>query len=257
MWCPESEPATPDRDLLATTGDYLRIWNVSPQGPKLEALLNNNKNSEYCAPLTSLDWNQEEPSLLGTACIDTTCTIWDVNTQQAKTQIIAHDKEVYDIGKLVPRACLPACLPACLSTCLPAGPEVATATAAALALSLLAFCPTLHVVLSLQLIQFTHHPHYHHHQTQPSPAGRTCLRPWAPTARCACSTSAPSSTPPSSTRWARFPLNPSIDRSILSSFVCSSFVCVYVYVTRGTTCPVPVLLFVCVCVVCIYVCMSA
>jgi WD repeat-containing protein 68 len=36
--------------------------------------------------------------LLGTACIDTTCTIWDVNTQQAKTQIIAHDKEVYDIG---------------------------------------------------------------------------------------------------------------------------------------------------------------
>jgi WD repeat-containing protein 68 len=36
---------------------------------------------------------------LGTACIDTTCTIWDVNTQQAKTQIIAHDKEVYDIGE--------------------------------------------------------------------------------------------------------------------------------------------------------------
>lgn len=98
MWCPDKAPATPSRDLLATTGDYLRIWNVSPQGPKLEALLNNNKNSEYCAPLTSLDWNREDPSLLGTACIDTTCTIWDVNTQQAKTQIIAHDKEVYDIG---------------------------------------------------------------------------------------------------------------------------------------------------------------
>lgn len=98
MWCPDKVPATPSRDLLATTGDYLRIWNVSPQGPKLEALLNNNKNSEYCAPLTSLDWNREDPSLLGTACIDTTCTIWDVNTQQAKTQIIAHDKEVYDIG---------------------------------------------------------------------------------------------------------------------------------------------------------------
>lgn len=101
MWCPEREPVSPTRDLLATTGDYLRIWNVSPQGPKLEALLNNNKNSEYCAPLTSLDWNREDPSLLGTACIDTTCTIWDVNTQQAKTQIIAHDKEVYDIGQCV------------------------------------------------------------------------------------------------------------------------------------------------------------
>lgn len=46
-----------------------------------------------------MDWNAEDPSLLGTACIDTTCTIWDVNTQQAKTQIIAHDKEVYDIGR--------------------------------------------------------------------------------------------------------------------------------------------------------------
>jgi WD40 repeat protein len=98
MWCPDKAPLSATRDLLATTGDYLRIWNVSPHGPKLEATLNNNKNSEYCAPLTSLDWNREDPSLLGTACIDTTCTIWDVNTQQAKTQIIAHDKEVYDIG---------------------------------------------------------------------------------------------------------------------------------------------------------------
>jgi len=62
-----------------------------------------NKTSEYCAPLTSFDWNKEDPSLLGTACIDTTCTIWDVNTQQAKTQIIAHDKEVYDIGGCVGR----------------------------------------------------------------------------------------------------------------------------------------------------------
>ena len=58
-----------------------------------------NKNSEFCAPLTSFDWNKDDPSLLGTACIDTTCTIWDVNAQQAKTQIIAHDKEVYDIGE--------------------------------------------------------------------------------------------------------------------------------------------------------------
>ncbi|KAM3575267.1 hypothetical protein VYU27_002853 [Nannochloropsis oceanica] len=98
MWCPDREPVSPQRDLLATTGDYLRIWNCSGSEPKLEALLNNNKNSEYCAPLTSFDWNKDDPSLLGTACIDTTCTIWDVNTQQAKTQIIAHDKEVYDIA---------------------------------------------------------------------------------------------------------------------------------------------------------------
>jgi WD repeat-containing protein 68 len=26
-----------------------------------------------------------------------TCTVWDIETQQAKTQLIAHDKEVYDV----------------------------------------------------------------------------------------------------------------------------------------------------------------
>jgi len=61
-------------------------------------MLDNNKNSEYCAPLTSFDWNETDPSIIGTSSIDTTCTIWDINTQQAKTQLIAHDKEVYDIA---------------------------------------------------------------------------------------------------------------------------------------------------------------
>jgi len=65
---------------------------------KMEHLLNNNKNSEYCAPLTSFDWNETDPSIIGTSSIDTTCTIWDINTCQAKTQLIAHDKEVYDIA---------------------------------------------------------------------------------------------------------------------------------------------------------------
>ena len=53
---------------------------------------------EYSAPLTSFDWNPKDPSLCVTSSIDTTCTIWDVNTQQAKTQLIAHDKEVYDVA---------------------------------------------------------------------------------------------------------------------------------------------------------------
>lgn len=98
MWSPESDAAT---DLLATTGDYLRIWNVNsetPDGVELKSLLNNNQKSEYCAPLTSFDWNETEPTMIGTSSIDTTCTIWDLETQQAKTQLIAHDKEVYDIA---------------------------------------------------------------------------------------------------------------------------------------------------------------
>ena len=105
MWSPDR---TSRRDLLATTGDYLRVWSVPDQreasdaesasSVEMVALLNNNKNSEYCAPLTSFDWNDTEPSLVGTSSIDTTCTIWDLSVPAVKTQLIAHDKEVYDIA---------------------------------------------------------------------------------------------------------------------------------------------------------------
>lgn len=107
IWIPDSKGQLPD--LLATSGDYLRIWKISESEGKLESLLNNNKASDYCAPLTSFDWNEVDPNLLGTSSIDTTCTIWGLETNQAiarthnlqgqvKTQLIAHDKEVYDIA---------------------------------------------------------------------------------------------------------------------------------------------------------------
>lgn len=37
-----------------------------------------NKSSEFCAPLTSFDWNETDPSLLAASSIDTTCTIWSL-----------------------------------------------------------------------------------------------------------------------------------------------------------------------------------
>ena len=80
LWNPDRNPAA-EKDLLATTGDYLRIWNIDsnlPGGSKLEMCLNNDKNSEFCAPLTSFDWNETDPSIIGTSSIDTTCTFWDV-----------------------------------------------------------------------------------------------------------------------------------------------------------------------------------
>jgi WD repeat-containing protein 68 len=64
----------------------------------LRALLNNNKSSDFCAPLTSFDWNSCDPRRLATSSIDTTCTIWDVERGVVDTQLIAHDKEVYDIA---------------------------------------------------------------------------------------------------------------------------------------------------------------
>lgn len=103
-WIPDDTGTRPD--LLATSGDYLRLWEVCADSdppsvkPKPKCLLDSNKGSDvkFCAPLTSFDWNPINDNIIGTSSIDTTCTIWDIETEQAKTQVIAHDKEVYDIG---------------------------------------------------------------------------------------------------------------------------------------------------------------
>ncbi|KAI9703409.1 MAG: hypothetical protein M1820_005881 [Bogoriella megaspora] len=113
---PSSSKAT--TDLLATSGDHLRLWSLpsatppsagntitrssnnrdsAPQKLQPLALLSNSKSPEHTAPLTSLDWNTLSPKLIITSSIDTTCTIWDIPTLTAKTQLIAHDKEVFDV----------------------------------------------------------------------------------------------------------------------------------------------------------------
>jgi WD repeat-containing protein 68 len=115
LWEPPSSNKQ-TTDLLATSGDHLRLWSLpsdatqayqsnsitrSKDQPlqKLSplALLSNSKSPEHTAPITSLDWNVVQPSLIITSSIDTTCTIWDIPTLTAKTQLIAHDKEVYDV----------------------------------------------------------------------------------------------------------------------------------------------------------------
>jgi len=98
MWVPDKVGT--HSDLLATTGDYLRLWEVGDNGIEQKCLLNNvsslhefiknsqpiflfvkNKNSEFCAPLTSFDWNETDPDIIGTSSIDTTCTIWNVTVR--------------------------------------------------------------------------------------------------------------------------------------------------------------------------------
>jgi DDB1- and CUL4-associated factor 7 len=107
MWAPSTLDPTlgtgqagssPQQDLIATTGDYLRLWSVSEDKCEMKTVFHNNKHTEYCSPLTSFDWNVSEPTIIGTCSIDTTCTIWDINAKEPKTQLIAHDKEVYDIA---------------------------------------------------------------------------------------------------------------------------------------------------------------
>ncbi|KAF9114291.1 ddb1 and cul4 associated factor 7 [Mortierella sp. AM989] len=115
-WEPHKSGHRKPYDLLATTGDYLRLWDLKDD-PDQEGASNTigrrhppiirqqlaqkavlaNTKANFCAPLTSFDWNTFDPALIVTSSIDTTCTVWNVETQQAKTQLIAHDKEVYDV----------------------------------------------------------------------------------------------------------------------------------------------------------------
>lgn len=98
MWVPDLTESYPD--IFATSGDSLKIWEVNETNDKIELKqdLVNNKQIEFAAPLTSFDWNPGNLNIIGTASIDTTCTIWDIKKGVCVTQLIAHDKEVYDIS---------------------------------------------------------------------------------------------------------------------------------------------------------------
>lgn len=93
---PDKDGTRPD--LLASSGDFLRLWRLTEDGATLEKLLNNSKSSTVASPITSFDWNDTDLRRIGTSSIDTTCTIWDVERGIVETQLIAHDREVYDFA---------------------------------------------------------------------------------------------------------------------------------------------------------------
>lgn len=102
MWIPDVTGA--EMDLFATGGDFLRLWEVTELSRGCSAvnlrhkLSFKKKDSDYCSPVTSFDWNKENLDFLGTSSVDTTVTIWSVETQKILSQLIAHDKEVYDMA---------------------------------------------------------------------------------------------------------------------------------------------------------------
>lgn len=92
-------PGTNYTNMLASSSDIIRLFKYDEEENKLSNFCSlHNKKSKYSSPLTSFDWNSKNNSILGTASIDTTCTIWDLNKNTIRTQLIAHDKEVFDIA---------------------------------------------------------------------------------------------------------------------------------------------------------------
>lgn len=68
-------------------GDVIEIGNFS-----------NFKNSlHFLPPITSMDWNTVDPSRVLSSSVDTTCSLWDINTGNVVTRLIAHDSPVYDV----------------------------------------------------------------------------------------------------------------------------------------------------------------
>ena len=56
MWSPAASTGT---ELLATTGDYLRLWNTnSDEQFELKALLNNNRHTGAGVIVINDDYNQ-------------------------------------------------------------------------------------------------------------------------------------------------------------------------------------------------------
>jgi WD repeat-containing protein 68 len=96
-------PSSGAPDYFITTADYLRIWEVTTAADGATSIsskhcMNGSKNLEFCAPLTSCDWNTDDTKMVATSSIDTTVTLWDIEAQTTTTQLVAHDKDVFDVG---------------------------------------------------------------------------------------------------------------------------------------------------------------
>lgn len=98
-------------ERLITTNDRLKIWEIDYNNQLVERLnlingVQHNHNGHHgnsnkplsLPPLTSFDWNKIKPNIIITSSIDTTCTVWDIlHPSSPKTQLIAHDSEVFDV----------------------------------------------------------------------------------------------------------------------------------------------------------------
>ena len=104
LWLPKQEEGMqPELDFLCTASDWLRLYPLQRdesdglfkrRGECIELI----NRSEYCQPITSFDWNQLDPNTIASASIDSSVTIWSIEQQEITTQLVAHDKAVYDIS---------------------------------------------------------------------------------------------------------------------------------------------------------------
>lgn len=89
---------------LDNVAEQEHAWKVKNSSPSINAtvkmthLFDNSNKHDFCSPVTSCDWNPDAPNMVATSSIDTSVIMWDLNTQRLTTQLIAHDKDVYDVA---------------------------------------------------------------------------------------------------------------------------------------------------------------
>jgi WD repeat-containing protein 68 len=94
-WCPKQE----EENLFASTSTSLRIWKSCEEKPLMKLQTSSkNTGSSLPAPITSFDWNPVISAKIATSAVDTTISIWDIEKGKMETQLIAHDKPVFDVA---------------------------------------------------------------------------------------------------------------------------------------------------------------
>ena len=88
-----------NQEKTLASGNSLRKSSIASEGVVLPN--SSNSSQEYCngyPPVTSIAWSPVDHNLLLASSYDTTCTVWNADTGTIKTQLIAHDKEVFDVA---------------------------------------------------------------------------------------------------------------------------------------------------------------
>lgn len=104
MWKPSDSSMTSasavfDGSLLASSSTVPELWRY--EDGQIKSLGKMPAARTQCGqqpPLTSFDWSVVNEHKLAGASVDTTCSIWNIERQKIETQLIAHDKAVYDVA---------------------------------------------------------------------------------------------------------------------------------------------------------------
>lgn len=115
QWDPQTAAGGEAR--VAAASEVLRLYRIDSRAENPDmAMVQTHVLANHLAgadldistfpPVTSFDWNPVDPSVVITLSVDTTCTVWDLgrshswrdhDTAHVKTQLIAHDLEVFDV----------------------------------------------------------------------------------------------------------------------------------------------------------------